>query len=108
MYAGQFFNVSLLLAKKLPHPSFPAATLVQCHAMAVWHFELPLANPVLWRWSMRMNSLVQFHIWKAHPSVHNKTIDHEEKKLQMPHDIFMQLLLASNLGEMENICPLFS
>jgi hypothetical protein len=78
MYAGQFLNVSLLLAKKLPHPSFPAATLVQCHAMAVWHFELPLANPVLWRRSMCMNSLVQFHIWKAHPSVHNETIDHEE------------------------------
>ena len=32
MYAGQFFTASLLLAKKLPHPSFPAAALVQRHA----------------------------------------------------------------------------
>lgn len=34
------------------------------------YFELPLANPVLCRRSMCTNSsLVQFLIWKAHPSI---------------------------------------
>ena len=42
------------------------------------YFELPLANPVLWRRSMCTNSLVQFLIWKAQPSVHRETIDHGE------------------------------
>ena len=41
-----------------------------------WHFELPLANPMLWRRSMCTNSLVQFLIWNAHPSIHRETIDH--------------------------------
>ena len=40
------------------------------------HFELPLANPMLWCRSMCTNSLVQFLIWKARPSIHRETIDH--------------------------------
>jgi len=69
MYAGQYFTAtaSLLLAKKLPHPSFPAAALVQRHATIL---RASPREPCALRRSMCTNSsLVQFLIWKAHPSI---------------------------------------